>query len=107
MDVCIEVLDIILFPNIPSTGAVLHRSPIARLRQNRKPMHSDARAERFYRSAGWQVTGTDDGNLVFDRLAIAGRVDVDEVRSVSVAPLFGCGENEHAHAAGWRRPLPM
>jgi hypothetical protein len=76
MDVCIEVLDIILFPNIPQHGAVLHRSAIARLRQNRKPMHSDARAERFYRSAGWQVTGTDDGNLVFERLAIAGRVEV-------------------------------
>jgi hypothetical protein len=76
MDVCIEVLDIILFPNIPQYGAVLHRSPIARLRRNRKPMHSDARAERFYHSAGWQVTSTDDGNLVFERLAIAGRVDV-------------------------------
>jgi GNAT superfamily N-acetyltransferase len=27
------------------------------------------RAERFYRSAGWQVTGMDDGNLVFERPA--------------------------------------
>jgi GNAT superfamily N-acetyltransferase len=25
------------------------------------------RAEGFYRKAGWQVTGTDDGNLVFER----------------------------------------
>jgi GNAT superfamily N-acetyltransferase len=25
------------------------------------------RAERFYRKAGWHVTGTDDGNLVFER----------------------------------------
>jgi GNAT superfamily N-acetyltransferase len=25
------------------------------------------RAERFYRRAGWQVTGVDDGNLVFER----------------------------------------
>jgi GNAT superfamily N-acetyltransferase len=25
------------------------------------------RAERFYRKAGWQVTGTHDGNLVFER----------------------------------------
>jgi GNAT superfamily N-acetyltransferase len=25
------------------------------------------RAERFYREAGWRVTGTDDGNLVFER----------------------------------------
>jgi len=25
------------------------------------------RAERFYREAGWQVTGEDDGNLVFER----------------------------------------
>jgi GNAT superfamily N-acetyltransferase len=25
------------------------------------------RAERFYRAAGWQVTGEDDGNLVFER----------------------------------------
>lgn len=25
------------------------------------------RAERFYRKAGWQVTGSDDGNLVFER----------------------------------------
>jgi len=25
------------------------------------------RAERFYRKAGWQITGTDDGNLVFER----------------------------------------
>jgi GNAT superfamily N-acetyltransferase len=25
------------------------------------------RAERFYRQAGWQVTGDDDGNLVFER----------------------------------------
>jgi GNAT superfamily N-acetyltransferase len=31
------------------------------------------RAERFYRSAGWQVTGTDDGNLVFE--GPAGRKD--------------------------------
>jgi GNAT superfamily N-acetyltransferase len=26
------------------------------------------RAEGFYRKAGWQVTGTDDGNLVLERL---------------------------------------
>jgi GNAT superfamily N-acetyltransferase len=26
------------------------------------------RAERFYRQAGWQITGTDDGNLVFERM---------------------------------------
>jgi GNAT superfamily N-acetyltransferase len=25
------------------------------------------RAEQFYRRAGWQVTGNDDGNLVFER----------------------------------------
>jgi GNAT superfamily N-acetyltransferase len=25
------------------------------------------RAERFYRAAGWRVTGTDDGNLIFER----------------------------------------
>jgi|SRR5580704_3162182 GNAT superfamily N-acetyltransferase len=25
------------------------------------------RAERFYRAAGWHVTGEDDGNLVFER----------------------------------------
>jgi GNAT superfamily N-acetyltransferase len=25
------------------------------------------RAERFYRRAGWHVTGNDDGNLVFER----------------------------------------
>jgi GNAT superfamily N-acetyltransferase len=25
------------------------------------------RAERFYRKAGWQVTGSHDGNLVFER----------------------------------------
>jgi len=25
------------------------------------------RAERFYRKAGWQVTGEDDGNLIFER----------------------------------------
>jgi len=25
------------------------------------------RAERFYRKAGWHVTGTDDGNLVFEK----------------------------------------
>jgi len=25
------------------------------------------RAQRFYRCAGWHVTGTDDGNLVFER----------------------------------------
>jgi len=25
------------------------------------------RAERFYRDAGWHVTGIDDGNLVFER----------------------------------------
>jgi GNAT superfamily N-acetyltransferase len=25
------------------------------------------RAEGFYRKAGWQVTGADDGNLVFER----------------------------------------
>ena len=25
------------------------------------------RAERFYREAGWRVTGVDDGNLVFER----------------------------------------
>jgi GNAT superfamily N-acetyltransferase len=25
------------------------------------------RAERFYRDAGWRVTGMDDGNLVFER----------------------------------------
>jgi GNAT superfamily N-acetyltransferase len=27
------------------------------------------RAERFYRAAGWRVTGEDDGNLVFERTA--------------------------------------
>jgi GNAT superfamily N-acetyltransferase len=27
------------------------------------------RAETFYRKAGWRVTGTDDGNLVFERAA--------------------------------------
>ena len=25
------------------------------------------RAERFYRAAGWRVTGTEDGNLVFEK----------------------------------------
>lgn len=25
------------------------------------------RAERFYRAAGWRVTGTDDGNLIFEK----------------------------------------
>ena len=25
------------------------------------------RAERFYREAGWQVTGEEDGNLIFER----------------------------------------
>jgi GNAT superfamily N-acetyltransferase len=25
------------------------------------------RAEQFYRKAGWRVTGTDDGNLVFEK----------------------------------------
>jgi GNAT superfamily N-acetyltransferase len=25
------------------------------------------RAERFYRNAGWRVTGSDDGNLVFEK----------------------------------------
>jgi GNAT superfamily N-acetyltransferase len=25
------------------------------------------RAEQFYRTAGWRVTGTDDGNLIFER----------------------------------------
>lgn len=29
------------------------------------------RAERFYRKAGWHVTGHDDGNLVFERPARA------------------------------------
>jgi GNAT superfamily N-acetyltransferase len=27
------------------------------------------RAEKFYRRAGWHVTGTDDGNLVFEKQA--------------------------------------
>jgi GNAT superfamily N-acetyltransferase len=29
------------------------------------------RADRFYRNAGWRVTGMDDGNLVFERDVIA------------------------------------
>jgi len=31
------------------------------------------RAERFYRKAGWQVTGTEDGNLIFERLHGSGK----------------------------------
>jgi hypothetical protein len=31
------------------------------------------RAEQFYRQAGWRVTGTNDGNLVFENSWIARR----------------------------------
>src|SRR5262252_6304780 len=44
-------------PTFPSTGAVLHKSPIARLRQNRNLMHSAARTLRFRRSARQRITG--------------------------------------------------
>jgi len=45
MDVCMEVRETYLFPNIPGHffgGHLIESLPIARLRRNRKPMRLDA-----------------------------------------------------------------
>jgi hypothetical protein len=36
----------------------------------------DTRAERFYGNAGWQVTGQDDGNLIFERSQSPSKAEV-------------------------------